>query len=89
MEFYSTDVGGLSLKVHKTDVGWEASIAGPASLMNLETAQRAAENMAEAMLGREVSSSMNWYGLQGWSATRVAGSAMKRSRRKQRKYGVP
>jgi len=29
MEFYSTDVGGLSLKVHKTEAGWEASIAGP------------------------------------------------------------
>ncbi len=42
MEFYSTDVGGLSLKVRKTEAGWEASIAGPASLMNLETAQRAA-----------------------------------------------
>ena len=55
MEFYSTDVGGLSLKVRKTEVGWEASIAGPASLMNLETAQRAAENMASAVLGREVS----------------------------------
>ena len=55
MEFYSTDVGGLSLKVRKTEAGWEASIAGPASLMNLETAQRAADNMAEAMLGREVS----------------------------------
>jgi hypothetical protein len=55
MEFYSTDVGGLSLKVRKTEAGWEASIAGPASLMTLETAQRAAENMALAMLGREVS----------------------------------
>jgi hypothetical protein len=55
MEFYSTDVGGLSLKVRKREAGWEASIAGPASLMNSETAQRAAENMASAMLGREVS----------------------------------
>jgi hypothetical protein len=55
MEFYSTDVGGLSLKVRKTEAGWEASIAGPASLINLETAQRAAEDMAAAMLGREVS----------------------------------
>jgi hypothetical protein len=55
MEFYSTDVGGLSLKVRKTEAGWEASIAGPASLMNLETARRAAENMASAVLGREVS----------------------------------
>ena len=55
MEFYSTDVGGLSLKVRKTEAGWEASIAGPASLMTLETAQRAAENMASVMLGREVS----------------------------------
>jgi hypothetical protein len=55
MEFYSTDVGGLSLKVHKTEAGWGASIAGPASLMNLETAQRAAEDMASAVLGREVS----------------------------------
>ena len=55
MEFYSTEVGGLSLKVRKTAAGWEASIAGPASLMTLETAQRAAENMASAMLGREVS----------------------------------
>jgi hypothetical protein len=55
MEFYSTDVGGLSLKVRKTEAGWEASIAGPAGLMNLETAQRAAENMASAVLGREVS----------------------------------
>ncbi len=54
MEFYSTDVGGLSLKVRKTEAGWEASIAGPASLMSLETAQRAAESMALAMLGREV-----------------------------------
>ena len=41
MEFYSTDVGGLSLKVRKTEAGWEASIAGPASLINLETAQSA------------------------------------------------
>ena len=55
MEFYSTDVGGLSPKVRKTEAGWEASIAGPASLINLETAQRAAEDMAAAMLGREVS----------------------------------
>jgi hypothetical protein len=55
MEFYSTDVGGLSLKVRKTEAGWEASIAGPAGLMNLETAERAAENMASAVLGREVS----------------------------------
>ena len=55
MEFYSTDVGGLSLKVRKTEAGWEATIAGPAGLMNLETAQGAAENMASAVLGREVS----------------------------------
>ena len=55
MEFYSTDVGGLSLQVRETEAGWEASIAGPASLMNLEDAQRAAEDMAAAMLGREVS----------------------------------
>ena len=52
MDFYSTDVGGLSLKVSKTEAGWEASIAGPASLMNLETAQRAAEKR------------MNWYGVK-------------------------
>ena len=52
---FRTDVGGLSLKVSKTEAGWAASIAGPASLMTLETAQRAAENMASAILGREVS----------------------------------
>jgi hypothetical protein len=28
MEFYSTDVGGLSLKVRKTEAGWEASMRG-------------------------------------------------------------
>jgi hypothetical protein len=52
---FLTEVGGLSLKVRKTEAGWEASIAGPVSLMTLETAQRAAENMASAILGREVS----------------------------------
>ena len=52
---FLTEVGGLSLEVRKTEAGWEVSIAGPASLMTLETAQRAAENMASAMLGREVS----------------------------------
>ena len=52
---FLTDVGGLSLRVRKTEAGWEASIAGPASLMTLETAQRAAENMASVILGREVS----------------------------------
>ena len=41
--------------MRKTEAGWEASIAGPASLMNLETAQRAAEDTASAVLGREVS----------------------------------
>ena len=51
---FLTEVGGSSLKVRKTEAGWEASIAGPASLMTLETAQRAAENMASAILGREV-----------------------------------
>jgi hypothetical protein len=52
---FLTEVVGLSLMVCRTEAGWEASIAGPLSLMTLETAQRAAANMASVILGREVS----------------------------------
>ena len=56
MTSFSTEVGGLLLKVRRTENGWEASIAGPSTIMNEETAKAMAEKFASAVVGKEVGS---------------------------------
>ena len=52
MEQYSTSIGGLLLRVRKTESGWETSVAGPASVMNESTAKNMAEKWASEILGK-------------------------------------
>jgi hypothetical protein len=51
MQLYSTTIKGILLKVRRTDSGWEASISGPASVMDQETANSMAEKFAADILG--------------------------------------
>ena len=58
-EPYSASVGGLILKVRRTELGWEASISGPATGMDKGTAQGMSKKFAEGFLGKEVGE-INW-----------------------------
>lgn len=54
MEFYALNVGGIVLRVRKTERGWEPSVIGPATVLDAETAKSIAEDYARRITGREI-----------------------------------
>jgi hypothetical protein len=54
MESYSLNVGGVVLRVRKTERGWEPSVIGPMTVLDEKTAKSIAEDYARKIVGRDI-----------------------------------
>ena len=55
MQKFSTSIGGVLLEVRQIGTGfWQASISGPSTLMDEETAKAQAVRFAASIIGNEI-----------------------------------